>query len=82
MSERSRMLRRNLNLLLPTMEAYDIGIMLEAFGYELQSRRFIGAEILVSYSRLLLDVREGRGPTLQPIYSGDCGDGCRVHRRG
>lgn len=72
MSARAAMLRRNLNLLLPTMEVYDIGIMLEAFGYELQSRRFIGAQTLVSYARVLLEVQEGRGPTLKPIYSGDC----------
>jgi hypothetical protein len=81
MSARAMMLRRNLAELLPNFDDDDLGVLLEAAGYELVSRGYTLGSGFWMVTHALLGVRTGASGNLRQIYSGDGSLPGRVHER-
>lgn len=80
MSARATMLRRNLSELLPNFDIDDLGVLLEASGYELVSRGFKLGPGFWAAVHGLLGVQSGAAGNITPIFSGDCGKVLRTRR--
>jgi hypothetical protein len=79
MSARAMMLRRNLATLLPEFEAEDLGVLLEAAGYELVSRGYTLGSGFWGVTHVLLGVSSGHVGNLRQLYSGDGTQPGRLH---
>ena len=72
MSERARMLRRNLAELLPNFDDHDLGVLVEAVADQIEARHRGHARALRAVAWWLTGVYVGPGGNLPPIYSGKC----------